>query len=434
MTEDTGRETFTSVWGMVLALLGVSIGLGNFWRFPYMMGIFGGGAFLVVYLVVVVLVGVPAMLAELTLGRATRRGPVGAFAAAGIPAAGPLSGLLFVGVGMAMTYYLVVLGWILAFLGRSLLWLLGGVALGADTFSEIHADWPLQLACSAAVAATAAAVVARGVRSGIERISSVFLPVFGVLTVFLAAWALTLPGAVDGLRYLFTVEWDALTPRALMAAVGQAFFSLGLGGTFLVIYGSYLPDETSLTSRALSTAGGDVIASLLGVLVIMPVAFAFGLSPAAGPPLLFEVMPAAFASMSGGRVFAALFFLGLGCIAFLSGVAAVEVLVGSLVDARGWPRQRAVWWVCGALVILGTPAMLSIDYLVWSDLLWGSTMQPVGSVAAVLALTWGLGRRAARAQIAAGGTLPWWFGPWFLWIRWIVPVAVIVALLSGWLG
>lgn len=434
MSQDTSRETFSSVWGMILALLGVSIGLGNFWRFPYMMGMFGGGAFLLVYLIVVALVGIPAMLAELTLGRATRRGPMGAFIAAGMPAGRQMGVLLFLGVGMAMTYYLVVLGWILAFLVICVGWLIGLTQVDAGTFADVHANWPLQLLCSAAVAATAAAVVGRGVRQGIERISRVFLPLFGTLTVLLAAWAISLPGAVDGLRYLFTVDWNAITPLALMAAVGQAFFSLGLGGTFLVIYASYLPDDASLPRRALSTATGDVVASLLGVLVIMPVAFAFGLSPAAGPPLLFEVMPAAFASMTGGAVFGVLFFLGLGCIAFLSGVAAVEVLVGSLVDARGWDRRRSVWWVCGVLVLLGLPAMFSLDYLVWSDLLWGSTMQPVGSVFAVGALAWGLGRPAARAQLSTGAPLPRWFGLWFFWIRWVIPVAVIFALLSGWLA
>lgn len=431
---ESSRETFSSAWGMVMALLGVAIGLGNFWRFPYMMGIFGGGAFLVVYLAVVLLVGVPAMLAELTLGRHTRLGPVGAFAAAGLPAGRQVSLLLFGAVGMAMTYYLVVLGWLLAFFVLSVGWLVGLGELDAGSFARLHASWEIQALCGACVAIAAAVVVSRGVRAGIERISRVFLPLFGVLTVSLAIWALTLPGGAEGLRYVFTVDWSALSPRALMAAVGQAFFSLGLGGTFLVIYGSYLPDSTPLPLRAWSTALGDVAASVLAVLVIMPVAFAFGLSPSSGPPLLFEVMPAAFQAMPGGAFFATLFFLGLGCIAFLSGVAAVEVLVGSLADARGLDRRRSVWWVCGALVVMGIPAMLSLDYIVWSDLVWGSTMQPVGSVAAVAALAWGLGRGAARAELAKTADVPRWVEGWFLWIRWVVPAAVIVALLSGWLG
>ena len=252
--------------------------------------------------------------------------------------------------------------------------------------------------------------------------------------LFLAVWSLSLPGAAEGLRYLFTVDWAAMTPRAVMAAVGQAFFSLGLGGTFLVIYGSYLPEDTPLRQRAFTTAFGDVFASMLGVLVIMPVAFAYGLSPASGPPLLFEVLPAAFQQMPGGAFFGTLFFLGLTSIAFLSGVAAVEVLVSSLADLRGWSRPRAAWGVAAVLVVLGLPAMLSLDYIVWSDLVWGSTMQPVGSVAAMSALAWGLGPAVARRQLEHDGKLPFWVGYWLFAIRYLVPAAVLVALLSGWLG
>jgi NSS family neurotransmitter:Na+ symporter len=419
---------------MVVSLLGVAIGLGNFWRFPYMMGIFGGGAFLAIYLAVVCLIGIPTLLAEITLGRATGRGPVGAFTRAGLPAGPQIGMMLFFGVGMAMTYYLVVLGWILAFFLRSAGWLFGVGELTGDSFSLVHGSVWVQLECSAIVAIAAATVVSRGVQGGIERISRVFLPLFGSLTIGLAIWALSLPGAMEGVRYIFTVDLARLTPRAIMAAVGQAFFSLGLGGTFLVIYGSYMPADTPLPRRALTTALGDVFASMLGVLLIMPIAFVYGLSPASGPPLLFEVLPAAFRAMPNGAFFATLFFLGLGCIAFLSGVAAVEVLVGSLSDHFGWRRSRVVWGVAGMLVIMGLPAMLSVEYIVWSDLLWGSTMQPVGSVAAVIALTWGLGKHRAIRELAGTGEAPRWAILWFQWIRWVVPVVVLVALLSGWLG
>ena len=428
------RETFSGRWGMILALLGVAIGLGNFWRFPYMMGIFGGGAFLAIYLVVVVAFGVPAMLAELALGRATRRGPVQALESSGLPGGRAVGILLFVGVGMAMTYYLVVLGWLVAFFIVSAASLVGAAELTPETFGALHSRWPLQMLCSAIVAAAAATVVSRGVRAGIERTSRLFLPLFGALTLFLAAWSLALPGAGAALDYMFTVDFAALTPRAVMAAVGQAFFSLGLGGTFLVIYGSYLPATAPLSRRAFTTAAGDVGASLLGVLVIMPVAFSYGLSPASGPALLFEVLPVAFRQMPGGALFGALFFLGLTSIAFLSGVAAIEVLVGTLADLWGWPRRRTAWLMSAALVVAGLPAMLSLDYIVWSDLVWGSTMQPVGSVAAMSALAWGLGKRVARQQLEYEGTVPIWIDYWIFAIRYVVPGAVIIALLSGWFG
>jgi len=429
-----GRELFSSRWGTALALVGVAVGLGNVWRFPYMMGLFGGGAFLLLYLGIVVLFGVPALMAELALGRHTRRGPLTAFAEAGLPAGRFFGGVLYFGVGMAMSYYLVVVGWIFAYVVMALGNVIGLVDdFGPQTFSKLQANWPVQVMCAAIVAMASAEVVGRGVRVGIERVSGVFVPLFAVLMLLLAARSLTLPGAREGVVYLLSPDWTAITPRAVLAAMGQAFFSLGLGGTFFVIYASYLPDKGSLSERAFTTAAGDVAASLLAGLAIMPAVFATGLSPDSGPALLFEVVPAACAAMPGGMLFALVFFLGLGCVAFLSGVAAVEVLVGSLTDTVGLPRRSTAWFLCGGLVILGLPATLSLDYLFRSDLIWGSTMQPAGSVVALAALTWGLGRKGALDQFAdEEGNIPRWANTWFFWVRYVVPLAVITALVSGW--
>jgi NSS family neurotransmitter:Na+ symporter len=400
-----------------------------------MMGLFGGGAFLLLYLLIVALFGIPALMAEMALGRHTRRGPLTAFTAAGLPGGKFFGGVLYFGVAMAMSYYLVVVGWILAYVFLALGNLFGMVDdFGPQTFAGLQANWPLQVLCAVLVAAASAEVVGRGVRVGIERVSRLFVPMFAVLMILLAVRSLTLPGAMQGVVYLLTPDWGALTPRAGLAAVGQAFFSLGLGGTFFVIYASYLPDKGSLRRRAVTTAGGDVAASLLAGLAIMPAVFATGLSPASGPALLFEVVPAACAAMPGGVVFAVVFFLGLGCVAFLSGVAAVEVLVGSLTEILAWPRRATAWILCAALVVVGLPATMSLEYLFRSDLIWGSTMQPAGSVIALAALTWGLGRSRTLSQLRdEDGELPRWANFWFFWVRYVVPIAVIVALLSGWI-
>lgn len=431
----SGREHFSSTWGAIFALLGVAIGLGNVWRFPYMMGLFGGGAFLVLYLVLVGTVGIPALMAEMALGRHTRAGPLGSFAHAGLPGGRLAGGVLYLGVGMAMSYYLVVVGWIVAYVGiiaGNLVGLAGGFS--PTTFTLVQDNWLLQVGCAALVAVASAEVVGRGVRAGIERISGLFVPLFAALMILLVVRSVTLPGAEEGLRYLISPDWTELTPRAVLMAVGQAFFSLGLGGTFLVIYGSYLPDDASLAKRAFSTAAGDVAASLLAAFAVMPAVFASGLSPAEGPQLLFSVLPAASAAIPGGLIFALVFFVGLGCVAFLSGVAAVEVLVGSLVDTFGWPRRRTAWILCGLLVVVGIPATRSLEYLMMSDQVWGSTMQPLGSVVAVAALTWALDKRHAQAQLATeSGDLPAWVESWYRWVRWAVPVGVIGALLSGWI-
>jgi NSS family neurotransmitter:Na+ symporter len=400
-----------------------------------MMGLYGGGAFLVIYLLVVIVFGIPALMAELALGRATRQGPLMAFATAGMKGGKIVGVALVLGVGMAMSYYLVVVGWILAFLGISVGNMLGLTDdFSAATFGWLQANWLLQVLCAFVVAAGSAEVVGRGVKRGIERASSLFVPAFAILMILLAIRSVTLPGAWQGIEYLLTPDWSQLSRRAVLAATGQAFFSLGLGGTFFVIYGSYLRDAESLPRRALGTAAGDVVASLLAAFAVMPAVFATGLSPQGGPPLLFEVLPEACLRMPGGLVFAVLFFAGLGCVAFLSGVAAVEVLVGSLTDGWRVSRRKAAWGVCLALVVVGIPATRSLDYLFRSDQIWGSTMQPVGSVVAVAALTWFLGRRRAAAQLAsANGDIPPWVDMWYLWLRYVVPIGVIGALVSGWI-
>jgi len=419
----------------MFALLGVAVGLGNVWRFPYMMGLYGGGAFLVIYLLVVALFGIPALIAELALGRATRAGPLTAFSAAGMTGGRFIGVVLFFGVGMAMSYYLVVVGWILAYLGIAVTNLVGATDnFSSATFAWLQDNWPLQVLCAFLVAAGCAEVVGRGVKRGIERASILFVPVFGVMMILLAIRSVTLPGAWEGIEYLLTPDWSQVSRRAVLAATGQAFFSLGLGGTFFVIYGSYLPATESLPRRALGTAAGDVVASMLAAFAVMPAVFATGLSPESGPALLFEVLPEACLHIPGGLVFAVVFFAALGCVAFLSGVAAVEVLVGSLTDRCNLSRRQLSWGVCMALVVVGFPATQSLDYLFRSDQIWGSTMQPIGSVVAVAALTWGLGKRKAAAQLAsANGDVPAWVGSWFLWLRYGVPIGVIAALASGWL-
>jgi NSS family neurotransmitter:Na+ symporter len=431
--EPTVRETFSSIWGTAFAFLGVAVGLGNFWRFPYMMGIFGGGAFLLVYLTIVIAVGVPTMIAEMALGRHTRRGPIGALVRAGLPGGRSMGRLMVFGVAMATSYYLVVLGWILAFAVLSLAAIIGRVELSAETFGILQRNPALQVACSGVVASAAAIVVSRGIRAGVERVSRWFIPAFAAMTLILITRSLTLPGAWDGLVYLFDPDFSALTPRAIMAAVGQAFFSLGLGGTFLVIYGSYLPGRSTLPRRALVTVSGDVVASMLAALAVIPLVFAHGLSLTEGPPLIFEVLPEAFAALPGGAVFSFIFFSGLGCVAFLSGVAAIEVLVGSLRDERGIARRRTVWWIAGALVAIGYPATVSVEYLMWSDLVWGSTLQPAGSVAAVVAVSWALGHGPALRQLGVAGPVPRWGTLWFYWLRYVVPFGVSAALIAGWI-
>ncbi|HEY9230220.1 MAG TPA: sodium-dependent transporter, partial [Gemmatimonadaceae bacterium] len=257
MTEPTKtpavRETFASRLGTLMTIIGVAIGLGNVWRFPYMVGKFGGAAFVLFYILVSVVIGVPALMAEFALGRYTRRGPVGAFATAGLPFGTFVGWFFFVVVTAATGYYTAVIGWVLYYAIGQLAMGLGipldaSAVLPPDT-GFVAKSFFLQLACTGAVILTCAFVVSKGLRGGIEKASKVILPMLMIVVLVLMVRSLTLPGAMEGVHwYILKFRFADLTPPVMVAAIGHAIFSLSLGGTFMVVYGSYLDAKESLAS------------------------------------------------------------------------------------------------------------------------------------------------------------------------------------------
>lgn len=422
------RERFASRLGVVLSMIGVAVGLGNVWRFPYMVGSFGGGAFLLVYLLAALTVGVPALLAEWSLGRHTRRGTVGAFERAGLPGGRAVSWFFFAVVTAATAYYANVIGWVawhgLAALAVPLPVRLTGAwilppAEGVDLRSLV-----LQGACTLTVVGGCAVVLRQGLRRGIERASTVLTPLLFVGLLVLVAFSLTLPGAEEGVRWLLTVDASRLSPAVALAAVSQVVFSLALGGTFMVVYGSYLDDGEPLGSQAVFTVLGDTAAGLLAGLAIVPAVFALGGEPGSGPGLLFETLPAALATVSGGWALTALFFGALGGAAFLSAVAAFEVLVAGLTDNTGLSRPRAVGIMAGAVLLLAIPPMINMRIFVPWDLTFGSGMQTLGALVAAVAFGWTLDRQRALGELAAAVPGPLHTGL-YVWIRWVVPTAIL---------
>ena len=413
-----------------MTFIGIAVGLGNVWRYPYMAGAFGGGAFLLVYLAVLLAFGIPALMAELTLGRMTRRGPVGAFRRIGMPGGDAAGWVLFVTVLMALSYYTVVVGWVLRY---TLLSASGAIArVEPQTFFDaLLGGFSGQLAMTAAVLALVAAVLILGIEDGIERVSKLGMPLLFLLMLVLMVRSLTLPGAAEGLRFYLVPDFSAIDAGVVAAALGQVFFSLSLGGTFLVTYASYLPAEVDLRRSAIGIGIGETLAALLAGFVILPAAVALGLELASGPPLTFITAPAIFARIPAGPLFATLFFGLLFFAAFLSDVAGFEVLVAGVCDERGWRRRTAVLVFCGAALLLGVIPMLSLDYILKSDLLWGSTMQPLGSAFALLGLGWVVARGRTLAEINRGGKGRPVGRLWLFWIRYVVPAGIAVILLLG---
>jgi NSS family neurotransmitter:Na+ symporter len=425
-----GRPRFGSAFGLVMTFIGVAVGLGNVWRFPYMAGAFGGGAFLLVYIVLLVAFGIPALMAELALGRMTRRGPVGAFTRIGMPGGAVVGWVLFVTVLVALSYYTVVVGWVLRYTFISASGAIGEIVPESFFESVLGGFWG-QFLMTAIVLALVAVVLVLGIKKGVERVSKVGMPLLFLLLFVLIARSLTLPGAGAGLSYYLYPEFSMIDAGVVAAALGQLFFSLALGGTFLMTYASYLGDDVDLRKSAVTIGVGETLASVLAGFVILPAAVALGIEVGSGPPLTFVTAPSIFAHVPSGAIFATLFFGLLFFAAFLSAVAGFEVLVAGMADEHGWDRKVAVSVFCGAALLLAIVPMQSLDYILKSDLFWGSTMQPVGSALALIGLAWVVGLGRALEEANKGVTGPPIGRFWFYWIKYVVPIGIGVILVFG---
>jgi NSS family neurotransmitter:Na+ symporter len=425
------RITFSSSLGTVLATAGVAIGLGNIWRFPYMMGEYGGSAFLLIYVAIIVAFGIPVLMAEWALGRHTRQGPIGAFQAAGVPGGRWVAAVLIFALFMAASYYGVVLAWVL---GESRVFV--GAALGADDPTGLRAVGGGVLAQYVYIFLTmglACAVILLGVRGGIERASKLLMPLFFVLFVVLIVRTLTLDGAGAALASFLTVRFADLRPDTPLAALGQAFFSIGLGGTFMVAYGSYLRDEQAIPGAAIGTVLADLSAALMAGLIIVPAVIVLGHEMSGGPRLLFQVMPDVFGTMPAGNAYGTIFFFAVFVVGLLSLIAAYEVIIDALTSTLGWRRGTATAVLLVLQLGVAFPAIWFEDYIRWSDLVWGTTMQPLGSAVAIVVATWCIGRASLLEQIRRESNLP---VPVFLfyWLKYVVPVGVTVVLVYGWVS
>ncbi len=428
MTAPT-RETFASRFGTLMTIIGVAIGLGNVWRFPYMVGKFGGAAFVLFYAVISVAIGIPALMAEFALGRHTRRGPVGAFAAGGLPFGKQVGWFFFCIVIAATGYYSAVIGWVLYYaigqVAAALHLPFDAAAILPPDHGFVAKSFLLQLVCTGVVIVACALIVLKGVRSGIERASKIIMPVMFTALVVLTVRSLTLPGAMEGVRwYILKFRFADLTPNVMMASLGHMMFSLSLGGTFMVVYGSYLGAKESVASPAIWTVIGDTGSSLLAGLAIIPAVFAFGLEPTSGPGLIFSTIPKVFAAMPLGWLFGFLFFTGLLGAGYLSDVGAVEVLVAGLTDNTKLTRAHAAWTVSAACFVLAIPPSINNAIFFPWDLTFGSGMQTLGSLLAVLTIGWCVSRSAVLAELGRNGErpVPMWL---FYWIRFGIPAAII---------
>jgi NSS family neurotransmitter:Na+ symporter len=436
------RESWGSRLGFIMAAAGSAVGLGNIWKFPYTAGNNGGGAFVLIYLIFVAIIGFSVMLTEFAVGRRKNLAAVGAYKSvdkrwtfAGV--LGVLSGFLIMG------FYPVVGGWALAYVFKVGGGLLGDPAAIGDVFSGFITNPVQPLIWMVVYLMLNVAIVARGVSSGIEKAGKILMPLlFGIL-ILITIKGLTLPGAMAGVEFLFKPDFSKVTGGTVLAALGQAFFSLSLGMGCMITYGSYLNKKENLVSNAAIVTAMDTGVALLAGLAMFPAMFAFGMEPAAGPGLVFVVVPSLFAEMGGaGALFAGLFFVALTVAALTSSVSLLEVVVAYLMDERKFSRVKAVVSASSIMALMCVLASLSLGgvgpKLFGSgafdvfDLLTDKIFLAIGGMLLCIFAGWRLDKEELKNEITNDGEVEFgMFEAWFGLVKYVIPVTIAIVAISG---
>ncbi len=451
------RESIHGVWSgrlaFVLAATGSAVGLGNIWKFPYIAGENGGGAFVIVYLCCIGIIGVPIMMAEVMLGRRGRRSPINTMRhlarEAGASPHWRWLGWAGVAAGfLILSYYSVIAGWALAYVWRSA----GAMFVGATSegvasiFDQLVTDPERLIAWHTLFMVMTMTVVARGVRSGLEKAVRYLVPALFVLLIMLNGYALA-SGAFDqGLEFLFTPDFSKLSANGFLIALGHAFFTLSLGMGAIMVYGSYLPERTSIAKTSITIAFLDTLVALLAGMAIFPIVFANGMDPGAGAGLIFQTLPIAFGHMAGGVVFGTLFFVLLVFAAWTSAISLIEPAVAWLVENHGMTRVHAsvvagmITWTAGLLTVFSFNLWSDFHPLAFIeifrtatlfdllDYLTANIMLPLGGLLIAVFSVWVMQRDDSVQELDMGDSAG--FRLWYFLVRYVTPVAVIIVFLN----
>lgn len=442
---DQRREQWNSSIGFIFAAAGSAIGLGNIWRFPTVVGQNGGGAFVLLYLLIVFLVGIPVLIVELTLGREAQRNVVGAFRRLRAGRPWIIIGVLGLAAGfIILSFYSVIAGWSVAYIFKFLMGDFTNLSPSGiqAQFGNLVAHPTIPLLWHGLFMAMTVGIVILGVAKGIERWSKILMPVLLVLLLVLGLRSTTLEGAREGVYWLLRPDFSQLSFNTVLVALGQAFFSLSLGMGAMMTYGSYLSKRENIPRNAMYIALADVAIALLAGLVIIPAVFAFGLDPEIGPPLIFVTLPSVFESMPLGNFFGTLFFFLLSIAALTSAISLLEVVVAYFVDELKWGRLLAAPLVGFVIFLLGVPSSLSngplahlqlwgLGILDFKDWFTANLVLPLGGLLMVIFVGWAWGKGRAVSAVEAEGQRFALREHWFALVRWILPAALAYILYSG---
>ncbi len=451
LTKSEQRSSLHGHWssrvGFILAVTGAAVGLGNIWKFPYMAGMNGGGAFVLIYLACVLVIGLPIMMSEIMIGRRGRRNPVATMQILGEEESGQrkwgLVGIIGVlGGFIILSFYSVIAGWTVAYVFKT----------ASNEFANTNAQSVSEAFNSfvgnpfitgfwhTAFMTMTVILVALGVEKGLEKAVRFMVPALLVLLLVLLGYAINSGSFMEGVVFMFQPDFSKVDGGTVLAAMGQAFFTLSVGMGSIMAYGAYLPQDTSIVQTSIAVVVADTAIAILAGLVIFPIVFANGLETAEGPGLIFQTLPLAFGQLAGGAIFGTLFFLLLGFAALTSAISLMEPAVAWMIESHRLSRPKAaivigiVIWLLGFLTVLSFSTLKDLTFLQGTifdnlDYLASNIMLPLGGLAITIFAGWIMCRNSSADELdpVAGSV----YKLWRLLTRYVVPVAVVLVFLNA---
>jgi len=439
------KEQWTSKIGFILATAGSAIGLGAIWKFPYMAGISGGGAFFFIFIIFTIFIGMPILLAEFIIGRGSQKDALRAYTTFA-----PHSKWHYIGIlGMItcfilLSFYSVVGGWILIYLFQTITGHLSGLP-GNEygvLFDDLIANPYITVLAQFIFMAITIIVVAKGVQKGIERAGKIMMPALFIAFIILIINSLTLDNISEGISFILYPDFSNLNSKTILFALGQSFFSISVGVSVMVTYSSYLSRQEDLPKSAFTIVSMNILVSILAGLAIFPAVFSFGLEPDEGPGLLFVVLPAVFNQMPLGEVFLFIFLLLFLFATFTSAFSMVEIIVAAVTNGKNKTRKKTTWIVGLLIFLAGIPSALSFgllsDFTIFdktmfdlSDYLVSNILMPIGAFAIAIFTAFKIPRKLLVEEISKGSKLgKRIFALWFMIIKYVVPIAIIIVFLD----
>jgi len=445
-------QQWSSRFMFIIAATGAAVGLGNIWKFPYIMGQHGGGAFMLVYLACIFAIGIPVLIAEVMIGRRGRQSPglsVKALAVeANVNPIWQIAGWMgLVGGFLILSFYSVIAGWAFAYVPKAVTGSFSGLSAQqiGQIFGDFSSDFNGLLLWSTVVIVLTCLVVAKGVKNGLERVIRWMMPALYLLLVALAAYAAVNGDFAKAASFMFAPDFSKLTMGSVLVALGHAFFTLSLASGVMMTYGAYLPAKVSIFRTSIWIALADTSVALLAAMVIYPLVFAYQLDAGQGPGLIFVTLPIAFGQMPAGALVGSLFFIMLVFAAFTSTIAMIESVVAWLVQSKGFSRAGAcllsgsVLWLLSLLTVCSFAGFeatkVSFNFVGkqvsnWFDIidhLTSGLLLPLGGLAVAIFVGWQLPKNISQDELASRG---WAFALWYVAIRWLTPVAVTLVFLN----